>query len=140
MDIVEFRVIALALFSAMIGILLIRVVRTQPRITRLCGRVSGFLLTTSGLLAFALLLLSERCTVRLTPVVSPDGRHAATVESLNGGATEPWHTSVTVRSCSSFRSRIVFSSEDDPQTVHLNWVSNSHLLIRTQGNPQQPVD
>src|SRR5579862_4222799 len=140
MSVFELAIITLAPSGLLAGILLVRAARGRPMLIRWSGRISGFLLTTSGTLA-CLLLLSERaCTERLPSVVSPDSTHLAMVSSVNGGATESWHTSVEVRSSWRPFSRMVFSSQDAPGDVHLNWLSNSHLLIVTPGNPQEPVD
>ncbi len=140
MDIRELCAIVLALIAVIIGVLCIRYARNKPRLISLCGRVSGFLLTASGALLAVILLSSEACTNRLAPVASPDGRYSATVTTIDGGATEPFHTSVSVRSRWSILSHVVFASEDAPRTVQLNWVSSSHLLIRTRGDPANPQD
>jgi hypothetical protein len=93
-----------------------------------------------AILVCALALCGEACTESLTPVVAPDRQHTATVSTMNGGATEPWHTTVSLYSIRDRKRHVVFSSEDDPRSVHLTWVSNTLLHIRTPGHDYQPKD
>jgi hypothetical protein len=70
----------------------------------------------------------------LPPVYSPSRKHQAYVSSFDGGATEPWHTTVSAEG------EVVYRSEADPEQVRLRWDGESHLVISTPSRPEQAPD
>ena len=91
----------------------------------------------------AMLFLLQGCaaTECAAPVFSPDGKHVAQVSVLNGGATEPFYASVTVRRSWIPFHRTVFSLQGPSlKEVHLRWLDGMHLIIRYPEDPHYPPE
>ena len=126
-ELVPFPVLAVLGFG---GWMLVRAVRGRHWALRALGRTFGVLLlvSSSGLLAIysCSQAYDHKIHYRSAPNDSPDGRHSARV--IQGGQSD-FGTAVEVRTRWHVYPQVVFSSDDDPHYVRLQWSGTKRLFV-----------
>lgn len=97
---------------------------------------AGMCLAVAGAVIFFLFMHVMCGQYVFPPVVSPDGKRTARVTEFDCGAVSSFLSSVDIRSTearfslSRLRNRQVFTSEQDPRLVQIEWTGERQLTIR----------
>ena len=133
-DLSQYWLVLLSAFTALIGFGLHRAFRFDGYVGRLATRTVSVALISLGILllipAGVVAVLGLWTTSQSGVVRSPTGPYAALIYEMDAGATEPFRSSVRLKSKWIPWGHTIFFGDFAARELQVSWSDNSHLRIR----------